>query len=165
MFKKVFLTYTVAVMAAAGTGTTARLAESAPAVQTTGSRQLPAAPAIPAQGSVPMPSPLSANQMSASVGQGPWGWIKRIWKKIKKKFIRICGDWFDSITTTVSTETSEYVEGVSGEVVEVYEGEEQTQVDYNSQSDYENNIVASTSYTDYGYSHAGSDYSGGSYEY
>ncbi|HLM69617.1 MAG TPA: hypothetical protein VK358_18895, partial [Longimicrobium sp.] len=69
------------------------------------------------------------------------------------------------IVDTVLSSTSEYVEGVNGEVVENYEGEDQTDVVYNSQSDYDADNVASTSYADYGYSHTGSDYSGGSYEY
>jgi hypothetical protein len=164
MFKKVFLTYMMLVMAAAGTGTMTRLAESSPVVQTTGSSQLPAAPAIPMQGSVPLSSPLSANQMSASTGQGVWGWIKRIWKKHKKKILRIIWQIIQEIIETVISQTSEYVEGVNGEIVENYEGTEQTDQVYNSQYDYDNNNVGSTSYYDGGYGHTGTDYSGGSYD-
>ncbi|HLM69616.1 MAG TPA: hypothetical protein VK358_18890 [Longimicrobium sp.] len=164
MFKRVFLTYMMVVMAAAGTGTMTRLAESAPAVQTTGSRQLPAAPAIPTQGSVPVSSPMSASQMSAATGQGVWGWLKKIWKKHKKKILKIIWQIIQEIIETVISQTSEYVEGVNGEVVENYEGTEQTDVVYNSQTDYDNNNVASTSYSDGGYGHTGTDYSGGSYD-
>lgn len=165
MFKRMIWTYLLLAMTAVGTGTMTRLAESAPVVQMERGRQLPAAPAIPVPGNNIPSTPLSANQMSSLQGQGPWGWLKKIWKKHKKTILKIIWEVIKIIWETVTTETNSYVEGVSGEVVETYEGEDETQNVYNSQSDYDTNNVASTSYADYGYAYQGSDYSGGSYEY
>ncbi len=166
MFKRVIWTYLLLAMTAVGTGTMTRLAESAPVVQMERGRQLPAAPAIPVPGSsIPSSTPLSASQMTSLQGQGPWGWIKKIWKKHKKTILKIIWEIIKIIVETVISETNSYVEGVNGQVVENYEGEDETQQVYNSQSDYDVNNVASTSYADYGYTYTGSDYSGGSYEY
>lgn len=162
-FRKIVSTTLLMAMTATGTATMVRAADATPVVQTAGSRQLPAAPA-PVQSSAPATA-LSSGQLTTIKGEGPWGWLKKIWKKYKKKIIKIVWEIIKIIVEEVLSSTTQAVENVNGEIVEHHQGEEQTEENYNSQSDYDAGNVQSSSYADYGYQYQYTDYSSGSYEY
>lgn len=163
MFRKFIATYLLLAVTAVGTGSVARMADAAPLVRTTDSRSLPAAPTAPVQGN--LPAPLSTSQMSALKGDGPWGWIKKMWNKYKKKIIKIIWEVIKEIIDSVVTETQEQSASVSGTVTEYYSGNDETTEVYASQADYEASNVQSSSYADYGYQYQYSDTSAGYYEY
>jgi hypothetical protein len=161
MFKKLIVAYTMLVMMGVGTGAMTRLAESAPVVQTAGAPHTPSAPVVPAQGSVPA-TPLSAPQMSEARG-GLFGFLKKIWKKIKKNIIKILWTIIKEIVEIIITESTQQVNTHDGEIVEVYEGSEEIADVYASQTDYDANNVQSSSYVDYGYNYSYSYGGGGEY--
>lgn len=163
-FRRIVSTALLMAMTATGTATVTRLAESTPVTQTAGS-QLPSAPVAQSQNATPAMA-LSSGEMSTVQGEGIWGWLKKIWKKHKKKIIKTIWEIIKEIIDSVVNETAEYVEGIDGEVVEHHEGQDQTEEVYNSREDYEAGSAAqSSSYSDYGYSYQYTDYSSGSYEY
>lgn len=165
MFKKLVSTYLLMVMVAMGTGTVVRAAQAAPVRAAVVEQSLPAAPMAVAAQAQAERVVLSATQMGADHGDGIWGWIKKIWKKYKKQIIKIIWQVIQEIVNTEINETTEAAEGVSGTVTETYEGTDTQETVYASQADYDVNNVQSQSYSDGGYSYAGSDYSGGYYEY
>ena len=164
--RKIFVTYLLLVMTAVGTGTMGRMATAAPAVQTADGRGLPAAPAAPARQSG-APAPLSTAQMTSLKGDGLWGWLKKIWKKHKKKIIKIISTIINIIFESVTSETNEYAQTGNGDVTAYYEGNDETEQVYASQADYDASNVQSSSYVDYGYSYQYSEptYGGGGGEY
>jgi hypothetical protein len=162
MFRKLISTWLLLVVTAVGTGGTVNLG-SAPAVQSVSQAAAPTAQVMSVQQVQSVSAPLSAAQMSADQGEGIWGWIKKMWKKYKKQIIKIIWEVISTIITQELSETTEAAEGVEGTVVENYEGTDETNVVYGSESDYNANNVQSTSYYDGGYAYQSTDYSSGYY--
>jgi hypothetical protein len=164
MFRRTVTTSLVLAMTAVAIGSGFRIAQAAPAVElSTGTRTAPAAPLALGRQAAPAATALTAAQMSADRGGWP-GILRKLLSKWVKKIIRII---WEIITTTVykvgDTETTEYVDGISGTVTETYEGTDVDETVYASQADYDANVVQSTEFTDNGYSYVSTDYSAGCY--
>ena len=125
---------------------------------------LPSSPTAPILADAAQGTPLSTVEMSADKGDGLWGWIKKMWKKYKKKIIKIVWQIISEvIENIINGETQEQSASVSGTVVEYYEGTDTTEEVYASQAAYNASQVQSTSYADGGYAYQYTDYSYGSY--